>query len=59
MCKNLDFMSNNLFIFSLAITIVMVTAPAKILGNILLISTVLANEATAVNNAREHGGPVI
>ncbi len=52
-------MSNAVLPFSRANTTVMATGPVNRLGSFMVILSAHANVATAVSNAREHGGPVI
>ncbi len=55
----LDYYVKHFFPFSRANTTVMATGPVNRLGSFMVILSAHANEATAENNAREHGGPVI
>ncbi len=52
-------MSNVVLPFSRANTTVMATGPVNGLGSFMVILSAHVNEATAVNNAKKHGGPVI
>ncbi len=52
-------MSNVVLPFSRANTTVMAMGPVNRLDSFMVILSAHANAATAVNNAREHGGPVI